>query len=127
MADFFLRTNRFIYLDHSAMHLKKFTKIPRKARIVGFRSKRLMVSYRFASKKEKKIFYEKLDKWERQKLNHYLHQLKQMEGCQLKRLYKQKKKAYQHMGINTESYQIFKKDILQKAKGHISEIKQLLR
>jgi len=109
------------------MHFKKFTQVPRKARIVGLRNKKLRISYRFASKKEKKIFYEKLDKRERQKLNHYLRQLKQMEGCQLKRLYKQKKKAYQHMGVNTESYQTFKKDILQKAKGHISEIKQLLR
>ncbi|HAS38962.1 MAG TPA: hypothetical protein DCS93_00715 [Microscillaceae bacterium] len=109
------------------MHFKKFTQVPRKARLVGFRSKKLYISYRFASQKEKKIFYEKLGKWEKQRVNYHLQQLKQMNGVKLACVYKQKKKSYQRIGINTESYQKFKKDILQKAKGHISEIKQLLR
>ncbi|EAY29453.1 hypothetical protein [Microscilla marina] len=109
------------------MRFKKFSTIPRKASIVGFRSKRLTINYCFASKKEKKTFYEKLDKQEKQKINYYLHQLRQMNGCRLARLYKQKKKSYQQMGVNTESYKVFKKDTLQRAKAHISEIKQLLR
>ena len=98
------------------MRFKKFTQVPRKAHIVGFRSKKLRVSYRFASQKEKKIFYEKLDKWERQKINYYLQQLRQMNGNRLARSYKQKKKSHQHMGITAESYQVFKQEILQRAR-----------
>lgn len=109
------------------MYFKKFTQVPRKARLVGFRSKKLHIRYRFVTNKEKRHFYEKLDKREKQKINYYLQQLKQMNGIKLAHMYKQKKKSYQRIGINTESYQKFKKDILQKAKGHISEIKQLLR